>query len=92
MKRDATIDDLKEEIRHVRTRHPELAEDSAFVLWFILLTGDEERALQSLVGASGDVTVDALLVDDERVFGPSDACPRPDPNRSYSMPAASETL
>ncbi len=70
MKRDATIDDLKEEIRHVRTRHPELSEDNAFVLWFMLayLTGEEERALQSLVGASRDVNVDALFIDDEQRF------------------------
>lgn len=57
--------DLKEEIDLIRKEYPKLKPDSAFVLWFLraYLADYEEDALSALTGATGDKTIDAILID-----------------------------
>jgi len=59
--------DLKRELDHLRERHPRLAQDDLFVLWFLraYVTEDEELAARSLTGGTGDKNIDAVVVDEK---------------------------
>lgn len=62
--------DLKKEILEIKDRYPHLADDSAFVAWFLraFITEDEEQAVNSLTGKTGDKSCDAIFFDhDNRI-------------------------
>ncbi len=64
--------DLRREVRSYRDHLQLMADDEAFVAWFLraFITEDEQAARAALTGGSGDKGLDAVLVDDEakRVF------------------------
>ncbi len=64
--------DLRREVRSYRDHLQLLADDEAFVVWFLraFITEDEQAARAALTGGSGDKGLDAVFVDDEakRVF------------------------
>ena len=57
--------DLKKEILEIKDRNPHLADDSAFVSWFLraFITEDEKQAIESLTGQAGDKSSDAVFID-----------------------------
>lgn len=59
--------DLKRELQSVGERHPNLAQDEQFLLWYVraALVDDEEEAKRTLVGASKDKGVDSILIEEE---------------------------
>jgi hypothetical protein len=61
-----SLHDLKEEVSLIRKAHPKLKNDDAFVLWFLraFLADSEEQALKALTGATGDKSIDAILIDE----------------------------
>jgi len=64
MKKDH-FSQLKKEIIEIIDRNPFIAEDNAFVVWFLraFIVDYEETAIQSLKGGSRDKGVDALYID-----------------------------
>lgn len=61
-----TFDDLQEQVADLKTRHPNLKNDDAFVAWFLraYVTDREEEAIEAVAGGVGDKGIDAVLVDD----------------------------
>ncbi len=62
--------DLKKEVLEIKDRNPHLADDSAFVAWFLraFITEDEKQAVESLTGQAGDKSSDAIYIDhDNRI-------------------------
>jgi len=61
-----SLDKLKEEVNQIRKTHPKLKDDAAFVLWFLraFLADSEDQALKALTGATGDKSIDAILIDE----------------------------
>jgi len=55
------------ELTELGERHPKLADDDLFILWFLraFITEDENAAAESLVGGSNDKGIDAIFVDDQ---------------------------
>lgn len=64
--------DLRHQLEDLRERYPKLKDDALFVAWFVVcfITGSEPEGVDSLVGGSGDKSLDALVIDDSarRVF------------------------
>jgi hypothetical protein len=58
--------DLKAEIEDIRERFPKLKADDIFVAWFMkcYITDTELDGIASLVGGSGDKSLDAVYIDD----------------------------
>lgn len=56
---------LRKEVREIKDRHPELADDNAFVVWFLraFIVDDESTARSAIVGGARDKGVDALHID-----------------------------
>jgi hypothetical protein len=56
---------LNQEVKQIRSKHPSLQPDNAFVLWFVdaYLAGDGHNAFESIIGGKNDKTVDAVYVD-----------------------------
>lgn len=68
--KDDFFKDLKKEVLEIRDRNPHLADDSAFVAWFLraFITEDEKQAVESLTGHAGDKGSDAVFIDhDNRI-------------------------
>lgn len=68
--KDDFFKDLKKEVLEIRDRNPHLADDSAFVAWFLraFITEDENQAIESLTGQAGDKSSDAVFIDhDNRI-------------------------
>lgn len=63
--KDDFFKDLKKEVLEIKDRNPHLADDSAFVAWFLraFITEDEKQAVESLTGQAGDKSSDAVFVD-----------------------------
>jgi hypothetical protein len=61
-----SLNDLKDEVNLIRKTHPKLKDDAAFVLWFLraFLADSEDQALKALTGATGDKSIDAILIDE----------------------------
>ncbi|MHC1737464.1 MAG: AIPR family protein [Ignavibacteriaceae bacterium] len=62
--------DLKKEILEIKDRNTHLADDSAFVAWFLraFISEDEKQAVDSLTGQAGDKSSDAIFIDhDNRI-------------------------
>jgi len=62
--------DLTKEVFEIKDRQPHLANDAAFVVWFLraFITEDEQQAVESLTGQAGDKSSDAIYVDhDNRI-------------------------
>jgi hypothetical protein len=59
------LHDLREELNDLGSRFRGLTENDLFVLWFLLayLVDEEDIAARGLVGASGDKSVDAVVID-----------------------------
>ncbi len=62
----ASEQDLKRQIAEIRADHPELAEDAAFVAWFLMayLVDGQRSAVDALMGASRDKGIDAIVIED----------------------------
>lgn len=60
---------LKNEVSSIRDRIPKLSEDNAFVYWFLsayLMDSDDSESIKtSIVGATGDVNIDAYYIDEK---------------------------
>ncbi len=68
--KDDFFKDLKKEVLEIKDRNPQLADDSAFVAWFLraFITEDEKQAIESLTGQAGDKSSDAVFIDhDNRI-------------------------
>ncbi len=68
--KDDFFKDLKKEILELQDRNTHLADDAAFVAWFLraFITEDEQQAIASLTGQAGDKSSDAIFVDhDNRI-------------------------
>jgi hypothetical protein len=63
---DREFSSLKREVAEIRGRNPQLKPDEAFIVWFMrgFLTDDEQSSIASLVGGTGDKSVDAVYIDD----------------------------
>ncbi len=63
--KDDFFKDLKKEVLEIKDRNPQLADDSAFVAWFLraFITEDEKQAIESLTGQAGDKSSDAVFID-----------------------------
>jgi hypothetical protein len=63
--KDDFFKDLKKEVLEIKDRNPHLADDSAFVAWFLraFITEDEKQAIESLTGQVGDKSSDAVFID-----------------------------
>ena len=65
---------LRSEINAINERIPKLSDDNAFIYWFLsaylLDTDDSELIKNSIVGAAGDVNIDAYYIDirNKKVF------------------------
>lgn len=68
--KDDFFKDLKKEVLEIKDRNPQLADDGAFVAWFLraFITEDEKQAIGSLTGKAGDKSSDAVFIDrDNRI-------------------------
>lgn len=68
--KDDFFKDLKKEVLEIKDRNPHLADDSAFIAWFLraFITEDEKQAIESLTGQAGDKSSDAVFIDhDNRI-------------------------
>lgn len=65
MKKALSLDDLVLQIKSIKEKYPQLRDDDLFVLWFIkaYLTDNDSDAQDSIVGGSGDKSLDAVLID-----------------------------
>lgn len=61
-----TAGDLRRELDDWRERFPRLGDDELFVAWFLraFVVDEEQQAVESLTGGSGDKDVDAVFFDD----------------------------
>lgn len=66
MRQGVTERDLRRQLLELGERHPKLAEDDLFVLWFLraFLTDTEDEARKALCGGANEKGVDAALIDD----------------------------
>jgi hypothetical protein len=64
--RGASEQDLTRELSELSDRHPALADDSLFVLWFLraFVTDSESDAAQALTGGPRDKGIDAVYIDE----------------------------
>jgi hypothetical protein len=64
--RELTELDLRRELQEWRERYPRLKDDELFLAWFLraFVTENEQEAVESLTGGSGDKDADSVLFDD----------------------------
>jgi len=64
--RELTEQDLRRELQEWRERYPRLKDDELFLAWFLraFVTENEQEAVESLTGGSGDKDADSVLFDD----------------------------
>src|SRR5690242_12207981 len=63
----STMQELKGELDDLKEQYPQLKHHELFVMWFVLARfgDDPEAAAGSLVGASSDMGIDAIWIDDD---------------------------
>jgi len=63
----AELHGLEREIIEITDRHPQLAPDEAFLVWYLraFVADDETSAVQALTGRRGDKSADAVYIDHE---------------------------
>jgi hypothetical protein len=63
MPKQLKLKDLEQEVKDFRERFHSLADDQLFVVWFLraFVTENENEAVDSLCGTSGDKNIDAIL-------------------------------
>jgi AIPR protein len=66
MSKRAALVDLRQQISELGDRFPRLSDDNLFVLWYAsaMLVEDERTAAESVVGGSGDKSVDGIYIDE----------------------------
>jgi len=63
------LDQLAGEIEAIKEKNPKLADDNAFVYWFLsayLLDSDDSQLIKNcILGAKGDINIDAMYIDEK---------------------------
>ncbi|MFH1934975.1 MAG: hypothetical protein ABIN18_25840 [Pseudomonadota bacterium] len=66
-KKKLSENDLRQELNEFGEIYPQLSDDELFILWFLraFVTEDEQGAVDSLTGASGDKGADTIFIDEK---------------------------